>query len=283
MQDIIERLDAELRAAPAAGFEIDRTVRAGRSAVRRRRVAAGSATLAVALAVGGLAWTLAPGGDAGAERPPVATDPTPTTNASTAPPTPAAPAWAEDELLRVDAEGAVELNPDADVVERADLTAADGTVHEIFQLGLGGQEYYALVDGTGFSTQPLPAQGLTLREWARQLLDLGREESGSSADLAWVTIDARSRVRPQRGVELVTSRPDPGLGDSFAAAGEPTAVAEVVRDGVTYFLAVRRTADGDTEAIPYRKDATVPTLAAFLSYAREQYATNDAGGSEGLR
>ncbi|NHA01454.1 hypothetical protein G5V59_20995 [Nocardioides sp. W3-2-3] len=96
-------------------------------------------------------------------------------------------------------------------------------------------------------------------------------------------INGRSQVRPEPGVEIVASRPDPGLGDRFAPAGRPTAVVEVVRDGETWFLAVRRIPGGGTEAIPYRKDATVPTLSAFLAYARTQYAPNESGGSEGLR
>lgn len=274
MQDIIERLDAELRTAPSAGFEIEQAVRTGRAAVRRRRAALAGAGLAAVLAVGGLAWAVAPGGDTATDRAPVAPQPTAT-------PTPVP--WTEEELLRVDADGNVEVNPDADVVERADLTAADGTVHEVLHLGLGEQEYYALVADGGYSSQPLPAQGLSLREWAEQMLALSGEESGSGADRAWVRIDQQSRVSARAGVELVAARPDPGLGESFAPAGRPTAVAEVVRDGVTYFLAVRRVPGGGTEAIPYRKDDTITSLAAFLSYARDQYATNDEGGSEGLR
>lgn len=278
MQDIMERLEAELGAAPAAAFEIEQTVRAGRTALRRRRVALGGAGLAAVLAVGGLAWAVGPGGggpDAGLDRTPVAVSPTPT-------PTPAPAPWEQGELIRVDAEGTITLNPAAVVLEQTRVSDPEGTVHRAFRLRLDGQGYYAVADDAGFSSQPLPAQGLTLREWAEQLLTLGSSESGSS-DEAWVRIDGRSQVRPEPGVEIVASRPDPGLGDSFAPPGRPTAVAEVVRDGETWFLAVRRVPGGGTEAIPYRKDATVPSLSAFLAYARTQYAPNGSGGSEGLR
>ncbi|MEV4999920.1 hypothetical protein [Nocardioides sp. LML1-1-1.1] len=281
MQDIIERLDAELRTVPAAGFEIEQAVRTGRTAVRRRRVALGGAGLAAVLAVGGLAWAVGPGSgpdggpDGGTDRTPVAGSPTPT-------PAPAPEPWEKAELIRVDAEGTITLNPAAAVLEQTRVTDPEGTVHRAFELRLDGQDYYAVADDAGYASQPLPAQGLTLREWAQQLLTLGTSESGSS-DEAWVRINERSRVRPEPGVEIVASRPDPGLGDRFAPAGQPTAVAEVVRDGVTWFLAVRRLPGGATEAIPYRKDATVPTLSAFVAYARTQYAPNESGGSEGLR
>ncbi|MBM7516728.1 hypothetical protein [Nocardioides nitrophenolicus] len=53
MQDLTDRLDAELRTPPPATFDVAATVGAGRRAVRRRRLAAGGAALALALVVGG--------------------------------------------------------------------------------------------------------------------------------------------------------------------------------------------------------------------------------------
>lgn len=281
MQDIIERLDAELRTVPAAGFEIEQAVRTGRTAVRRRRAALGGAGLAAVLAVGGLAWAVGPGGDRGTDDSRVAVSPTPTPSPLAPSPTPVSEPWEKGELVRVDAEGTVTVNPAAEVLVRSQVTGPDGTVHQTFRLRLDGRDYYAMADDAGYTSSPFPAQGLSLREWARRSLTGGGSES--SDDRSWVRIDGRSRVRPEPGVEVVSSRPDPGLGDRFAPAGQPTAVAEVVRDGVTWFLAVRRLPGGATEAIPYRKDATVPTLSAFLAYVRTQYATNESGGSEGLR
>lgn len=277
MQDLIERLDAELSHAPDPTFDVPATLASGRRAVRRRRLAVGAAGLAVAVVVGGTAALALDGGGPSSGRDGnVAGTPTPT--ASTAP----ADAWADDELLRVGGNGAIEVNPDADVIERANFTASDGITREVFHLELGDREYYALAGDSGYSSVPLPAQGLSLREWAEQILTLGDEDDAGS-EQSWVSIDERSRVTPEPGVELVAWRPDPGLGDNFAAPGEPTAVAHVVRDGFTYFLAVRRAPGGATEAIPYRKDDRITTLDAFLSFARDQYATNEQGGSEGLR
>jgi hypothetical protein len=55
MQEIIERLGAELGAAPPpAAFDVRTTIGAGRRAVRRRRLAAGGAALALMLIVGGV-------------------------------------------------------------------------------------------------------------------------------------------------------------------------------------------------------------------------------------
>ncbi len=53
MQEITDRLDAELRTPPPPTFDVAATVGAGRRAVRRRRLARGSAALALALVVGG--------------------------------------------------------------------------------------------------------------------------------------------------------------------------------------------------------------------------------------
>jgi hypothetical protein len=53
MQDITDRLDAELRTPPPPTFDVAATVGAGRRAVRRRRLARGSVALALVLAVGG--------------------------------------------------------------------------------------------------------------------------------------------------------------------------------------------------------------------------------------
>lgn len=279
MQDLIEQLDAELRHAPDPTFDVPGTLASGRRAVRRRRLAVGAAGLAVAVVVGGTAALAFDGGGTASGRDRnTAGEPTPTPTATATAP---ADTWADDELLRVGGNGAIEVNPDADVLERGESTTADGAVHETFHLGLDGREFYALAGDAGYSSTPLPAQGLTLEEWARQQLTL--DQDGGEDDRAWVEIDAGSRVSALPGVELVAWRPDPGLGDNFAAPGEPTAVAHVVRDGFTYFLAIRRAPDGTTEAIPYRKDATITTLDAFVAYARDQYATNEQGGSEGLR
>lgn len=283
MQDLIERLDAELTRAPDPTFDIPGTLVSGRRAVRRRRLAVGAAGLAAAVVVGGTAALAFDDGDTRSGRDGnVAGTPTPTATASPAGSTEETPGgWEEGVLLLVLDDGSITVNPDAEVIERGDFTATNGKRGEIFRIRLADREYYAVADRAGYSSTPLPAQGLTLREWAEQMLTL--DEDNGASDRSWVTIDAQSDVKAKPGVEVFVWRPDPGLGENFAAPGVPTAVAEVVRDGFTFFLAIRQAPDGATEAIPYRKDDAVSTLDEFLTYARGQYATNDQGGSEGLR
>ncbi|KRB78655.1 hypothetical protein ASE01_05250 [Nocardioides sp. Root190] len=284
MQDLVDRLHAELAGAPGATFAVADTMAAGRRAVRRRRIAAGTAALAIAVAVGGAAWAVAPGGD-GSSRGQAAVDPSPTpTPTATAPPT-ADTGWEPDEVLRTDDAGRVSLNPAAEEIDRHSFLEG-GTAYHV---ALGGEEYYALASvDDSISTQRLPAQGMSLVEWANAQAVLGSGDddgafgSNGADGSGWVTIDESSRLDAVPGARIVEQRADPGLGDSFAAPGDPTALAEVVVDGTTYFLAVR-SIDGATDAIPYRRDDVVTTLDAFLSYCLERYATNDDGGSEGLR
>lgn len=283
MQDLIERLDAELGHAPAPTFDVPGTLASGRRAVRRRRLAVGAAGLTVAVVVGGAAAIALDGGGTREGRDDnVAGRPTPTATTATTAMTEDTPGgWEEGALMIVNDDGSILVNPDAEVLERGDFTATNGKRGEVFRISLGGRDYYAVADRAGYSSRALPAQGLTLREWAEQQLTL--DAGNGVSDRSWVTIDAQSDIEAKPGVEVVVWRPDPGLGDRFAARGVPTAVAQVVRDGLTFFLAVRRAPGGTTEAIPYRKDDTITTLDDFLSYARDQYATNEQGGSEGLR
>ncbi|GAA1504971.1 hypothetical protein [Nocardioides humi] len=68
MQDIIDRLEAELGGPPPAPtFDVGTTIATGRRAVRRRRLAAAGATLALALVAGGAGWAATTRFD-GAER-----------------------------------------------------------------------------------------------------------------------------------------------------------------------------------------------------------------------
>lgn len=63
MQDLIDRLDAELQSAPVATFDALDTLPAGRRAVRRRRLAIGAGVCAIALAVSATVPLWGAGGD----------------------------------------------------------------------------------------------------------------------------------------------------------------------------------------------------------------------------
>lgn len=77
MPDIADQLDAAIGAAPPAVPALEETLVLGRRALRRRRMAYAVGAATTALVVGGTAWAVAPGGDAGADRvgTPVGTSP----------------------------------------------------------------------------------------------------------------------------------------------------------------------------------------------------------------
>ncbi|MCX6399032.1 MAG: hypothetical protein NTX33_03755 [Propionibacteriales bacterium] len=271
MQDVIDQLAKELARAPQPGFDIASTVASGRTAVRRRRIAAGGAILATALVLGGTAWLVAPGDDGRSSN--VAGQPTPTPTA--------APASEENAGPLVEqAGGRTVINPDAEVLEQSDFTSSStGETVTTYRVRINAGEYYVWIGTDGASSFSRPAQGMTLREWVAQSLD-----GPDISDDGWVQFDELSHlVTVLDGLRIVRQVPNPGLGENFAALSDPTALAEVELDGTTYFLAVRSVGGGPTEAIPYRSDKTVGTLAQFRTFTLNQYATNESGGSEGLR
>lgn len=276
MQDMIDRLARELAQAPEPGFDIASTVASGRKAVRRRRIAAGGAVLAAALVVCGTAWLVVPGDDGRSESSSVAVEPTPT-------PTPTATSGAgpeeEAEPVVTGTAGEPAINPAAEVIERDAFTASDGQEAEIYHVRLRAAEYYVYLQPDGASSYPLPAQGLTLREWAEvQLVGPDIEDD------QWLRFDRGSHVTPVLfALEIVKQVPDPGLGANFAPAGTPTALVEARLDGATFYLAVRSIGGGKAEAISYRRDDQITTLQQFRTHAQNQYAENESGGSEGLR
>jgi hypothetical protein len=282
MQDVVDRLDVELRRTPDPTFDVLGTVAGGRRVLRRRRLATGAAALAVAAVIGGAAWATGSGGSEARGRVAVepTADPVPTA-ASTSSPADVEAFGQKDVLIMAD-DGTSTLNPDAEVIEQAPFGAGGEMIH----VSLGGEEYYVLTMADGStSTQQLPAQGLTLREWAAR-----NSGGGSIADEDWVEFDVGSHVVARLdGVTVVRQLPDPDLGENFAGPGEPTALAEVVLDGATYFLAVRAIDGGPAEGIFYRRDGDIATLEQFRTFAIAQYAgdgpdgPDGSGGSEGLR
>lgn len=281
MPDIADQLDAAIGVAPSDAPALEPTLVLGRRALRRRRLAYGVGAAATVLVIGGTAWAVAPGGGSSAE------DDTPVTNTSDSP---SAEPWVVDEFVRVGPDGTIIVNPDADVLERREIEDQGAVAFHLTVPWRGGEEHYLVVQPeTGLETSrsvSAGTQGLSLVEWTTEQLDHG---AVLPPDDMWVRFDEGSHlVALYDGVRIVAQLPDPGLGENFAAPGDPTAVAEVVFEEKTYFLAVRplegrKEVAGQGEAIPYRADRRITTLQAFLDYARQQYATNDQGGSEGMR
>lgn len=275
MQDLIDQLTSELAGAPPPRFDIADTVASGRKVVRRRRIAAGGAVLAAALVVGGTASLLATDSDGGPDSSQVAVQPDPTPSETESVEVPVE----ESEPVVTGTDGEPVVNPAAEIIEQDSFTASNGEDADIFHVRLRGAEFYVYLRPQQASTFPLPAQGLTLREWAEQAL-AGPE----IADDAWVRFDSGSHlVEVLESLTIVRQQPDPGLGDSFAGPGEPTALAEVELDGTTFFLAVRPGVGTSAEAISYRRDEQITTLQQFRTHTRQVYGDNESGGNEGLR
>lgn len=282
MPDIADQIDAAIGAAPPDAPGLDPTLVLGRRALLRRRLTYGVGAAATALVVGGTAWAVAPGGGSDAK------DDTPFTGTSDSPN--AAEPWAVDEFVRVAADGTITVNPGAEVLERREIADQDAVAFHLRVPWRGGEEHYLVAQPeTGLETSrsvPAGTQGLNLVEWATEQLDEG---AVLPPDYMWVRFDEGSHlVALHEGVRIVEQIADPGLGENFARPDAPTAVAEVVFEEKTYFLAVRpidgqKEVRGQSEAIPYRADKRITTLQEFLDYARQQYATNDQGGSEGMR
>lgn len=275
MPDIADTIDAAIPAAPPEAPALDDTLVLGRRALRRRRMAYGVGAAATALVIGGTAWAVA-----SADRSPGVRDDAPVADQQSEEERDAQDTWGAEELVRSTEDGTFEVNPRAEVQQTSDISVGEKEAH-VWVLKLGGTTYYVLGQRNGsIASAPAGTQGLDVGEWATQLLD---PDSVLPADDQWVRFDNGSHVIGLDGVEVVEQVADPGLGDNFAAPGDPTAVAEVVRNATTYFLAVRSLDGGLAEVVPYRKDGRITTLEEFLDYAQQQYATNDEGGSEGMR
>ncbi|WP_028655308.1 hypothetical protein [Nocardioides sp. J54] len=153
MQDLTDRLDAELGRAPEPTFDIADTLAAGHRAVRRRRAALGAAGLAAALVVGALVTT-ATGGLARDVQD-------------------AAPTWAdqprevtwpvEDAAFPVrHRDGQWEVNPEATVLHEDRRSGA-----VLWELEVHGQHVYVRGDRTGsWTLAPVGVASPPLRAWA---------------------------------------------------------------------------------------------------------------------
>lgn len=277
MQDLDQQLASELAPLPEARFTIADTMAAGRHAVRRRRLAAGGALLTAALVVAGTAWLVVPGEDPGSDSSMVAVEP------SSAPSSGATgstdPGATSTEPLVRGTDGEMVVNPAAEILEQDRWPSIKGKVFDIYHLRLDGGEYYAYTSPGESGSFPVPAQGLTLREWVEQSL-----EGSDIGDDEWVRFDSGSHVvAVLAGLRIVDQRPDPGLGANFAGPNDPTALVEVDFDGTTFFLAVRSLDGGPAEGIAYRRDDQIATIDQFRTFTLTQYADNESGGSEDLR
>jgi hypothetical protein len=275
----------EVAAALEAGYDDEpapRTAAAyvatGRRRQRNRRLrygAAGALVAAVAVTVAVL-----PDGSGPRSTP----DPTPVVQEPS--PTPVVTATPEptqklsDVLVRgqhagYDAQGAVVLRRGWRIVREVPnplhRVAPDASVGLV--VTNGEETYWYLLDhtadGGGASWDPARVAHARFEQWLTDMVDL---QSGTEP-AAYVTFAADGTLEPGVGVRILGQWPDPDV-PGFARPGEDSAVAKVLLDGRVSFVLARRSPGGPTDAIPVDVDVLPePTLAAFLAYARDRYAS----------
>jgi hypothetical protein len=288
-------MDVELREALTQGFGPEPAHRpvtdrldAGHRAVRRRRIAGAVVTVAVASVVGlGAVAVLGGDGDAGSQ---VATDPTPTPDASTdehPDPTPP-PGWDEGEFARYDADGNLEIRPGVTMLDRIDspFPPSAGMDQSVaLAVEQEGQAFWLLMtwntDEDGNTSESGTAWGPSsaeesFEEWVAEQVRLQTTPTPEDLSAGYVKFGDDGRLVSSHGVEILDQVLDPGFQD-FVMQGEPSAAALLQGpDGKKWYVAVRDSGGLDVISVPFKTGG--PDLDAFVDYARERYASG-----EGLR
>jgi len=111
-----------------------------------------------------------------------------------------------------------------------------------------------------------------------------RPRADKSPEDVWPGIPGMRLVRFVEGselvavndtVDLVRQVAQPDLGPAWAKPGDRSAAAEVVQDGVTYYVLIRGAGQPQTIAVLQADGG--PTLKAFLEFARERYLEGGGG------
>ena len=260
---------------------VEETLRAGRRALRRRRVGAAAGALAVVAALG-TGYAVGTAGTQPRTSGEVATDPTPSPSPSTAA-TPTGKPWAKAETLRYSAAGELEVRPGVVVHEHIEnpYGLEPPRRSDALDLTFKGQRVWAIVELRGsdfrYSTS-VPSAG-----WA-SFADYVADQVGAAPDANGWPATLRptdgGTVIASEGSEILQRTDDPRLGDSFAPPGTPTGAALVraAEDGVAYFV-VWRVVDGELDVITTPpRDVVGATFQELLTAARARYASG-----EGLR
>ena len=272
---------------------LDDRLKAGRAALRRRRIAASALAAAAVVAIGTTTYAVA-GGDGGASR---SIDPADAQDNSQVQPNqdPSNPPVADDPMAEW---------RDGEVILAAGVTEDDRVNNpmgyapgEGTSVGLaltrGDEHVFMLlteeegkVEGESIGSElTAAATGGTLKQWLAgavvNMRGLGEEDAeptgkASTNPNEWLSYGHASLVAG-KGVEIVDSRFDVKLGDSFAGSNDLTSAAKLKVDGKVQFVAVRQIAGQDIEVIPAGRGFA--DLDAFIDWSRNQYTE----GEEGLR
>jgi hypothetical protein len=280
-------------------------VQSGRAAVRRRRVAAGAASVAACLVLGGLGWTSLPGGT-GPDAGQVANDPSPTNSPSTdsvgpdqgEPSVPATPVLAPlatspadvrlarpGEREEMVGSAAVTVLGDGTLIRRAGWTVERLEVQRaddrsrVWGIATtrddGAEGEWILLtwasQGTSSATWNPPGQRFaTFDEWLAVTVEEQLGEPGAPV--------ARARdgalVDVATGTTVIQEVPAPAQAAAYGPVEDQVAVRLRLADGTEVFAIVGP--DGATTVDPAVLET--PTMAAFLRHLESQ---GDSG--EGLR
>ena len=277
-------------------------VAAGRTAVRRRRVAGAVALAASVAVVGGAMWAASPDpsvrGDA-----PVATrgaapdrqDEQDEKAVDRSTPRSAPSMSVEEEFIGnpavLEPGGVLKMSPLAGRVLEKRLNPMGYRPKQGYSMALRvmyeGEERYSFMsltrDGTSLSTTTHAATGdfpgwvAGVAETERTLDEMNGVRGSGGADAAdastWLELGPRGTPVPTRpGVVATEVRADVDLGAGFAPPGATTGVMRLVVDG-TSRVAAYRVIDGQLDVIsgPGRFES----LSAFITWARGQYASGE--------
>lgn len=261
----LEQLDREIGDGPAHR-PIEARLTAGRAAVRRRRLVAGSAALVAAL-VAGTAVLLGGGSEPTAtNKPPIATLATPTSTPTPTPVEPRRRTSLSTELVVLEPDGTLDLARGVKLVRSIPnpLGVALPSRSVGLEITFRGETYWQVLESTpdgGFTaSDPAGKAFATLEDWVTDQVAL---QQGTPPE-ALVELTAKGRLRPLGDARIAEARYDVG---GFEA------VAEVLHDNRRTYVLVN---DGDV----VRVDGSVggKDLDAFVDYARAHYASG-----EGLR
>ncbi len=290
-RDLSRRFDASFGEGPPMGT-VDEVVAAGRGALRRRRAATWGGALAVLAVVGlGAAVTQAgPGGDgadlvadgpsasASASDPPSQESSTPPTYSTDVP-----ASWGERQLAGY-VDGEVVVREGLTVTEVAEdplaLEPAVSSTALALEEGDGRRSWRYLLWTDGerprFAQESSTVPAWSFEEW----LEAYGTDTVEAIGRDLVHFGVGETLEAGAGTTILEQRPDPDLPAPFAPASARTAVAQVERDGVTWFVLARELeGERDYVATP-RSERTGDDLDSFLELATERYA--DQGGT-GMR
>ncbi|MEZ0579900.1 hypothetical protein [Nocardioides sp. MH1] len=299
MPDIAEQLDAAIGSPPDPAPALDRTLVAGRRALRRRRLAYVAGAAATVVVVGGTAWAAAPGdgphrSDGPGFSAPATATPTAAGTPEQAPDDglPVQPDWMGQDAVMLGRGGEVLVRPGWTLTDRVDEVNGPGTIGLEVVKG-DRRQWFLFGSAMTISSLHAPSEGYaTFQEWIDvngPLIEAHppkhhRHRGPDGTEDGWPGVQRDDLVAFGSGETLVAldgatileQRPSPDVGDAFATAADTSAVALVRADGKEWYVLARRT-DGPAQYIAVPRAESGADLDAFLAFARDRYAEGGGG------